>query len=155
MNAHEQLIEEFYAGFADGEPDTMISCYHPQVVFTDPAFGTLEGADVADMWRMLLKDGTKSIDVEFSDIVANDVGGSANCVADYKFAGRPVQNCISSEFTFKDGLIIKQVDSYDLWKWSQQALGLQGLLFGWSLLMKNRIQRQAISSLRKFQRRKK
>src|SRR5690606_30190471 len=98
---------------------------------------------------------SKSIDVEFSDIVANDVGGSANCVADYKFAGRPVQNCISSEFTFKDGLIIKQVDSYDLWKWSQQALGLQGLLFGWSLLMKNRIQRQAISSLRKFQRRKK
>ncbi len=155
MNAQEQLIEEFYAGFAASEADTMISCYHPDIVFTDPAFGTLEGVDVADMWRMLLQNAQDYITIEFSDIKATDLRGSANCIAEYKFANRPVRNCISSKFEFKDGLIIKQVDTYDIWKWSQQALGLRGLLFGWSSFMKNKIQQQAISSLRKFQRKKK
>lgn len=155
MNPHEQLIEEFYAGFAAGDADTMNSCYHPDIVFHDPAFGTLEGADVADMWRMLITRGGDRLSVEFSDIKADGKTGSAKWVADYFYAQRPVQNFIKSEFKFENGLIIEQTDSYDLWKWSQQALGFSGLLFGWSSLMKTKIQKQAVSSLRKFQQRNK
>lgn len=155
MNAHEQLIEEFFGGFADGEVDTMISCYHPDIVFKDPAFGTLNGSDVADMWRMLIERGQDQLSIEFSDIKAEGKTGSARWVADYFYAKRPVQNFVTSKFKFENGLIIEQTDSYDLWKWSQQALGVSGLLFGWSALMKTKIQQQAISSLRKFQYKKK
>lgn len=151
MNEHEQLIEEFYAGFANGVADTMISCYHSDIVFKDPVFGTLHGEDVADMWRMLLKNGQDSVRIEFSNIQADAGRGSAYCIAEYTYKGREVRNEIQSAFTFKNGLIVSQTDTFDVWKWSRQALGWQGTALGWSLIMKNTIQRKAISSLRKYQ----
>ena len=55
MNSNEQIIEEFYAAFAEGNAETMASCYHPEVVFEDPAFGKLHGKDASEMWQMLIE----------------------------------------------------------------------------------------------------
>jgi hypothetical protein len=46
-----------------------------------------------------------------------------------------------SQFHFKEGLIIKQTDSFDIWKWAKQAFGI-GLLFGWTD-MQNKIQEKS------------
>ena len=48
-----RLIERFYTAFGRRDVDAMLGCYHPQVVFSDPVFGTLAAADTAAMWRML------------------------------------------------------------------------------------------------------
>jgi hypothetical protein len=74
-------------------------------------------------------------------------------IASYNFSKkqRPVVNRISAQFYFQDGLIIRHTDDFDIWKWSKQALGLTGYLFGWTGFMQNKIHTNAILSLRKYQ----
>jgi hypothetical protein len=62
-----------------------------------------------------------------------------------------VVNVITSQFHFQDGLIIKHIDDFDIWKWSKQALGITGFLFGWTGFLQTKIQEKAILSLKKYQ----
>lgn len=153
MNPHEQLIEEFYAAFAAHEPETMASCYHPEIVFRDPAFGTLHGKDAADMWRMLIWRSKGQLSVSFSDIKADQEHGSANWVAKYPFSktGRSVTNDVTANFAFRDGLIISHRDDFNFALWSRQAFGLTGWLFGNMSFFKQKVRKQAILALRNFQ----
>lgn len=153
MNPHEQLIEEFYAAFAAGEPETMSSCYHPDITFHDPAFGTLKGRDVPDMWRMLIGRSKGQLQIAFSSIHANNEHGSASWTARYPFSktGRIVTNDVTANFRFKDGLIIEHKDDFDFYAWSRQALGLTGWLLGRTTFLRNKVRNQAISALRRFQ----
>lgn len=156
MNTNEQIIEEFYAAFAAQNPETMGSCYHPEVVFEDPAFGKLHGKDASDMWHMLIERAKGNLEIEFSDIQANAEKGSAKWIATYHFSktNRKVVNKIKASFEFKDGLIIRHTDSFDFWNWSKQALGTTGLLLGWSSFLHKKVQQQALESLRKYQEKK-
>jgi len=144
-------IDYFYTAFANGDAERMAGCYHENAEFTDPAFGTLKGENVKNMWRMLL---SRNADIKIShdNVHANDNSGSANWQAEYTFTptGRKVINKISSQFLFQDGKIIKQTDSFDIWKWSRQAFGWKGFLLGWTSFMKKKIQMQANKSLRAF-----
>ncbi|SCX92702.1 nuclear transport factor 2 family protein [Flavobacterium caeni] len=131
----------------------MASCYHPDIVFHDPAFGTLKGKDVADMWRMLIARSKGHLEVSFADVKADDVRGSAQWTATYEFSKtkRKVVNVIHAEFEFKDGLIVRHTDSFNVWKWSAQALRLPGLLLGWTGFLQQKIRKQALQSLRAYQ----
>jgi len=153
MNPNQQLIEEFYAGFASGHADTMASCYHENIRFQDPAFGVLHGNDVSDMWHMLIEKSKGNLKIEFCDVKAEGNSGSAKWIATYHFSktNRQVVNEIESTFEFKDGLIIRHTDHFDIWKWSSQALGLSGILFGWTGFLQKKIRQQAIQSLRIYQ----
>lgn len=153
MNSNEQIIEEFYAAFASQNPETMASCYHPDVIFEDPAFGKLHGKDVSDMWHMMIERAKGNLEISFSDIHANEKSGSAKWVAKYHFSktNRNVVNKIQAFFEFKDGLIIKHTDHFNFYEWSKQALGTTGLLLGWSSFLHKKVQRQALESLRKYQ----
>lgn len=153
MNTNQQIIEEFYAGFAAAQPETMASCYHPDVVFEDPAFGKLHGKDAADMWRMLLQRAQGNLKIEFDSVQANEHNGSARWVATYLFSatGRLVVNRIQARFVFKDGLIVGHHDYFDVYRWSRQAFGLTGTLLGWTPLFKAKIRKKALESLRKWQ----
>lgn len=42
MHPHTQLIQKFYTAFQTLDAHGMSACYHPNIVFTDPAFGRLE-----------------------------------------------------------------------------------------------------------------
>jgi hypothetical protein len=39
-----------------------------------------------------------------------------------------------------------------MWRWSQQALGMKGLLLGWTPLVRNKVQQTAAASLTDFAR---
>ncbi len=156
MNPNQQIIEEFYAGFAAHHPETMASCYHPDIVFTDPVFGTLHGKDVSDMWQMLIQRSKGGLDIAFSDVQAGSSTGSARWTATYEFSktGRKVINDVHAKFEFREGLIIRHTDSFDLWKWSAQAFGMTGRMLGWSRWMQQKIRQQAVQSLRIYQSRR-
>ena len=156
MNNHEQLIEEFYSGFAAHHPKTMASCYHQDILFRDPAFGILKGRDVTDMWEMLVEKSGGKLHIEFSDVKADHKTGSARWIATYTFSktGRNVVNKIQADFEFQDGLIIRHTDHFDIWEWSKQALGLPGYLLGWTGYFQQKIQKSALHSLRIFQQQK-
>jgi len=152
MTANENTIIKFYNAFADADAEKMCRFYHPDVEFQDPAFGILKGAEVCQMWRMLIERNVGNLKIDFSEIKANEHLGSAKWIANYRFSktNRKVVNSVASKFHFKDGLIIKHIDDFDIWKWSKQALGIKGFLLGWTGFMQKKIQEQARMSLKKY-----
>ncbi|MEP6766215.1 MAG: nuclear transport factor 2 family protein [Gemmatimonadaceae bacterium] len=150
MHANEQLIHTFYNAFAKRDSTTMAECYAVNPYFSDPVFVSLNGATVPGMWHMLCG-RAKDLQVAASNITANDVAGSAHWEARYHFStGRMVHNVIEAKFTFTDGKIKTHIDSFDLYKWARQALGLKGTLLGWTPLVQSAIRKQATRGLVTF-----
>ncbi|MDZ4824176.1 MAG: nuclear transport factor 2 family protein [Flavobacteriales bacterium] len=151
-----EVIKNFYESFARGDADEMVSCYSDNIKFTDTAFGELKGDDAKNMWRMLIERSKGNIKITFANVQADDKTGSANWQAEYVFAqtGRKVMNKIEAQFEFSNGKIVRHTDHFNLWKWTQQALGWKGYLLGWSGLMKKQIQAQTNGLLRAYTKKK-
>ncbi len=150
--SNQAIIEKFYTAFAAGQIEDMLECYHPEIKFEDPAFGAIEGDRAKGMWSMLLERSKGDIDISFRDVESLGDKGSAKWKAVYQYGPkkRNVVNEIEANFVFKDGKIIEHKDDFDLWKWSKQALGVPGLLLGWSGFMRNKIQKTTNGLLDKY-----
>jgi len=145
------VAERFYDAFALGDWHTMGMTYARHATFSDPVFPLLGADEVRAMWHMLL---ARAQDFSLNYTIAAESADGARVVwvARYIFTptGRAVSNRVVTEMRFAAGRIVKQVDRFSLWRWSRQALGLQGWLLGWSPLVRTRVQNQAAASLRKF-----
>lgn len=152
MTQNENTLIKFYTAFANADATLMCRCYHTDIQFHDPVFGLLKGADVCQMWKMLIERSNGNLKIDFSDIKADQYLGSARWIATYNFSktNRKVVNVIQAQFHFKDGLIIKHTDNFDIWKWSKQAFGITGYLFGWTGFFQKKIQERALLSLKKY-----
>lgn len=144
----QTIIEQFYTAFAQQNVEDMIACYHKEIIFSDPAFGTLAGEEVAAMWRMLIARSKGNLKIEYQVLNAH----SAQWQAEYYYGKnqRKVNNQVTAHFTFKEGLIYRHEDHFDLWKWSRQALGTSGWLLGWSGLMRKKVQQQTRLLLNRY-----
>ncbi len=151
MHPNATLIDRFYTAFQRLDAETMVACYAPDVVFSDPVFPLLRGAEAADMWRMLAR-RAKDFSLTFDQVQADEEAGSAHWIASYTFSstGRRVVNDIHAEFRFEQGRIIRHTDRFDLWRWSRQALGWKGILLGWTPPVQRRIRSQAAHGLSVF-----
>jgi ketosteroid isomerase-like protein len=149
---NEELIQRFYTAFAAREGARMEACYAPDVVFSDPVFPELHGAEAGAMWRMLTERGT-DLRIELLEHEANGERGSAHWRAHYTFTdtGRPVVNDVHASFRFgDDGLIVEHRDEFDFRRWSRQALGPSGLILGWTPLLRKAVRRRARARLDEF-----
>lgn len=149
--ANAAIISEFYTAFKNKDAEKMVSFYHDDVEFEDPAFGTLKGERAKNMWRMLNKIG-KGLTINFNQVKANETEGSAYWEADYNFSetGNQVHNQVNAKFEFKDGKIYRHKDSFDLWKWSSMALGITGSLLGWTPFFKSKLNTETNKKLDQF-----
>jgi ketosteroid isomerase-like protein len=149
--ANEQLIERFYAAFAERDGAAMAACYAPDVRFSDPVFPDLRGVEAGAMWRMLTSRGT-DLRVELLEREAGDERGSARWRAHYTFTqtGRPVVNDVHARFGFGGGLIATHCDEFDFHGWARQALGMSGLLLGWTPMLRSAVRRRARAGLDEF-----
>lgn len=146
----KDLIDKFYTAFNELDAETMVSCYHNEIVFDDPAFGELKGERAKNMWRMLCESQKgKGFKVIHSEVTEN----SALWEAFYTFnrTGRKVHNKIQARFEFKDGLIVRHSDFFDLHGWAKQALGFNGVILGWTGFFKKKLQTQTNHLLNKFE----
>jgi ketosteroid isomerase-like protein len=150
--ANTQLINAFYEAFQQRDAAGMAACYAPEISFSDPVFGRLEGERARAMWRMLNRPGGGGLELTFEVGDVDDATGSATWQATYKAptTGRPVENHIASRFWFADGLIVRHEDSFDLWKWASMALGPAGRLLGWSPMIRGTIRKRALANLDTF-----
>jgi len=146
------LLRKFFKSFMNGDIESMLECYHDEVIFYDQVFGELEGEEVKTMWRMLFQYSRGNLQVSYKDLNADDFSGSGKWRAVYHFGQkrRKVINLIESKFKFKDNKIIEHRDHFDLWKWSSQALGWKGWLFGWSYYFQLKIQKKSREKLMTF-----
>ncbi|MGY2896067.1 nuclear transport factor 2 family protein [Deinococcus sp. UYEF24] len=146
------VARAFYDAFSRHDAEGMVRLYHPQATFHDAVFGTLTAAQTTAMWRMLLG---RSADMTVSSVLLGTEGQTARVRWDahYKFSstGRPVHNVVYARLTVQDGLIIRHTDRFNFWVWSRQALGLPGLLLGWTPMLHRRISETALAGLKASQ----
>ncbi len=151
MHPNAQTIETFYTCFGKRDAEGMVACYAPDVVFSDPVFPDLKGAEACGMWRMLAE-RAKDLRLEVSGISADDTTGHAHWEAYYTFSqtGGKVHNRIDATFTFREGKIVRHQDQFDLRAWAGMALGLKGKLLGWLPQVQGAIRANADKGLRAY-----
>lgn len=148
MTSNQELISTFYKAFQNKDYTVMQECYAADAIFNDEVFKNLDAAQVKAMWEMLIKRG-KDLQLEFKNIAADDISGSAEWTATYTFSQtkRKVVNRIKANFIFENGKIIKHTDHFDFYKWTKQALGLKGFLLGWTGFLRNKVRQTAMKNL--------
>jgi hypothetical protein len=148
------VAERFYESFMVRDHYTMGMLYAEHAVFSDPVFPALNARGVRTMWAMLLTRG-EDLTVEAKVLDETATRARVDWVAQYTFGatGRHVINRVSTEMALSAGKIVRQVDRFSLWRWSEQALGTKGLLLGWTPMVQKRIRAQAARSLQEFARR--
>jgi len=149
---NEQTIRRLYDALGRHDGEAMAACYARDATFSDPVFPELHGDQPGDMWRMLTARAT-DLAVEVPEAKADDEAGAARWIATYTFGatGRKVTNRVRSDFRFDDhGLIIEQHDDFPFWTWSRQALGLPGLVLGWSPMLRSKVRANAAAELGRF-----
>lgn len=149
-------LDHFYRAFQNLDGAAMQSAYAPDAVFEDEVFSLRGQAEIGAMWTMLC-DVTKAKgrDVWRLDYRVAEDGAHAHWEAHYRFSatGRMVHNVIDGEFEFDAaGLISRQRDRFDFWRWSRQALGAPGLLLGWSPMLRSKVRAQAAKNLTAWRR---
>lgn len=129
----------------------MAGCYHEEAFFSDPVFKELHNEEPGMMWKMLLSAAT-DLEIIYGNVYADTVYGYADWQATYTFSktGRKVVNQIHAEFRFLNGKIVRHNDYFDFWKWSRQALGITGLLLGFTPLLQKKVSTQALKGLKKY-----
>ncbi len=151
MTSNEQLLTRFYNAFRNKDYKTMQDCYAEDATFSDEVFVDLNANEVRYMWKMLCIKG-KDLQIEHTNVKADETAGSIEWQATYSFSktNRKVSNRIKAEFTFSNGKIKIHRDHFNFHTWSRQALGLTGLLFGWTGLLKQKIRSVAKKNLLNF-----
>jgi SnoaL-like domain len=148
-----ETIQKLYAAFAALDAKGMAGCYADDASFEDEAFSLRGRHQIGGMWSMLIegikKQGRKDWKLDVSGITET----RAHWEPTYRFSstGRLVHNIIDAEFEFdSQGLIKRQRDRFSFWRWSRQALGLPGMLLGWSGFLRGKVKRTAARQLEKY-----
>lgn len=147
------VAERFYEAFMVRDHYTMGMLYAEHATFSDPVFPLLNARGARLMWKMLLT-RAEDLGIEVKILEDSPAHASVDWVAHYSFGatGRPVVNRVHTEMALSNGRIVRQVDGFNLWRWSGQALGAKGWLLGWTPLVRNRIRAQAAHSLLEYAR---
>jgi ketosteroid isomerase-like protein len=153
MNENEKLIHGFYTCFQQLDWKGMTALYSDDIVFSDPGFGVLQGAEAKAMWAMLCG-RAKNWSLQFGEVQADEEYGTCKWIANYTFGktGRPVQNHIKAYMRFADGKIIEHTDEFNLYKWMRMALGIPGTLLGWTGFLQKKVRSGAMQQLEDFMR---
>jgi hypothetical protein len=148
---NKDILDGFYSAFSQKDTNRMLSYYSADVLFHDPVFGSLQGEQVAAMWRMLLERGGDDLHVTHRILSLNKDGGQVEWTARYNFGPRkrPVVNRIIATLWIANGKIYQHEDHFDFWKWSRQALGLPGYLLGWTGYLRLKVRGMAKKGLEK------
>jgi len=148
----QATIERFYKAFASLDAKTMAECYALDAKFEDEVFELRGRTHIGGMWTMLCaaikRLGRTDWKLEVRDITDH----SAHWEPHYRFSatGNLVHNIIDAEFEFdSQGLIKRHRDRFDFWRWSRQALGIKGVLLGWTGWLRGKVRRQASRNLAK------
>ena len=113
----------------------MNALYKPGIdgIFNDPVFQNLNTHEVQSMWSMLLR-ASKDLATTYKIVEVTDTSATVDWEAHYTYSttGRKVVNNVRLVLQIENGLIFKQIDTFDLSKWTGQALPpVVAQLFAW------------------------
>lgn len=118
---NRKVVDDFYTAFARKDGAAMTAAYAPNATFSDPVFPRLTNGKGPAMWRMLCQSEDLKLRHEIVKVDGDKV--TAKWIANYTFAGRPIENHVTAQITLKDGKIVDHKDSFDMKAWLRQAYG--------------------------------
>lgn len=142
----------FYSAFQQHDYKTMTDLYRDDIHFEDPAFGKLKGDKAKKMWEMLLANKDSQLVINFNILNSTQNQAHVKWEANYLFGPqkKPVHNIITAHLQTENGKIVSHQDRFSLWRWSRQAIGISGLLLGWTPYWKRIIQKKTRSILNNY-----
>ena len=145
------VAQRFYDAFMVRDHYTMGLLYANHATFRDPVFPRLTAQGARLMWQMLLSEA-EDLEVNADILEDGPARARVNWTARYTFTPtkRVVVNRVRTEMTIAAGKIVQQVDEFNFWRWSGQALGWKGWLLGATPVVRDKVQRQAAKSLTEF-----
>jgi len=148
----KETMQQFYEAFERHDAAAMGALYHPEVRFNDPVFKNLNQTETQGMWSMLIERSEGNLKIEHHSLMGDETMAQCTWEAHYAFSKtkRDVHNIIHATMKFKDGLIVEHTDVFNFWRWSKMALGTSGALLGWTPIVKNKVRKMALSSLRSY-----
>ncbi len=151
MTAAGDIADRFYQAFATRDDATMGALYGEDARFSDPVFPDLDAQQARAMWSMLLRSGS-DLKIDYQILSATETTAKTQWTAHYHFSatGRPVTNVVVATMDVSEGKIRRHRDAFSFYRWSAQALGLPGLLIGWSPILRAKVRAQAAARLRAF-----
>ena len=152
MDINILTIQKFYTAFQQKDYSTMNSCYADDIPFNDPVFGLLRGKETKAMCQMLCT-RAKDFSLQFENITTDDNEYyTCEWTAAYIFSktNRRVVNKCKAYMRMQDGVIMEHSDGFNFYRWCRQALGLVGLILGWSGFMHKKVSNNAKRELMKF-----
>jgi len=150
MTANQELITYFYQSFQNKNYKAMQNCYADTAIFNDEVFVNLTSNEVKAMWEMFCVKG--NVQLNFSNVLADEKNGSAEWTATYTFSktNRKVINPVRANFVFSNNRILSHTDHFSFYRWASQALGIPGILLGWTSFMKTKIRKEARKNLMQY-----
>ncbi|MBP2833329.1 nuclear transport factor 2 family protein [Aquimarina sp. U1-2] len=147
----KELITTFFTALNEHDVDAMMACYHEDIIFEDPIFGTLSPEHARKVWYWLCEHG-KDLTAKYRDITIDGDTASVYWEARYSFGPkqRPVLNKVRATFEFKEGKISKHTDHFSLKRWAAQAMGWKGKALGGTLYFKKKLQHRSALLLDKY-----
>ncbi|MGB9368909.1 MAG: nuclear transport factor 2 family protein [Xanthobacteraceae bacterium] len=121
------LIRTLYLAIQKADPNAIIACYANDAYFEDIAFQCPGKARIFEMWKLVCHSRPR-VTIDFDAIAADDQKGTGRWMATYMFGktekkpGRRVDNTLTSEFIFRDGLIAAHHDRCHTMAWAVQAI---------------------------------
>ncbi len=148
------LVKTFYDAFARLDVETMLSCLHPEITFSDPLFPNLRKVQVFGMWRMLIASAARhpnDFKLSYELVFVEERKAQVHWQAHYRYGGRrKVHNKVLATLTFWDGKIVRHVDGFNFFTWGRQALGTLGLVLGWHRKFRASVQAAALKQLKVY-----
>jgi ketosteroid isomerase-like protein len=121
-----RVIERLYTAIQNADPKAIAACYAEDAYFEDIAFQLRGRKRILEMWELVCHAAPK-VCFDPASISADDRKGHGRWRAKYIYGktatapGRPVDNTLTSEFAFRDGLIVDHRDGCDAMAWARMA----------------------------------
>lgn len=149
-DVNADAARRYWAALAAKDGKGMAKCYAADARFRDEVFD-LRGREPGAMWRMLFS-GAQDLRITTHPLTVANHEATGIWEARYLFSatGRQVRNVIATTLTLRDGKIVQQRDRFSFWRWSGQALGVKGWIFGWTPLVRKAVRKQARGRLQKW-----
>ncbi len=148
MSDNKTTLQTFFSALRKRDFETMVECYHSEVVYTDPVFPELVGRRACAMWKLVCRKGI-GLRISYSEIEASEIEGSARWEAAYTYlpTNRRVEKKVMARFEFADGKITRHTDTFDFDAWIKMAFGWKAVLFGRGASLKERERARALREL--------
>ena len=152
-----KTVTDFFLFYQKHDYAGMLSCLDPQVGFSDLAFRKITGDDVRAMWNWFCiptESRLKPVFIlEFKILEAEGEHVQARYQVDYTLErGHRVNYVIQSDFTLRNGKIVRQVDSPTIsnFQFARMALGFPKCLLALTPLFKPIIRGEMGKKLSEF-----